>query len=186
MAGKISDELNETIRLEFVEGYLGENDARIWPTLEALIERHNVPKNTVYRRAKAQGWVEQKQEFHAIYTAEVTRKRAELKAKQAANFDDIAFGSAQQMLGKVQRKIVASVRDERDENRVDTLTLKDLNDLMDIGLKAQKLGKVALGEADQITKVVADDDVPASLARLLEQLDEVAEAKSQGARHTLQ
>jgi hypothetical protein len=43
-----------------------------------------------------------------------------------------------------------------------------------------------LGEADAITKVVSDDDIPASLERLLEQLDDLAEAKSQSAGHTIQ
>ena len=185
MAGQIDDDLNELIRMEYVEGYLTEQDKRIWPTLEQLIERHKVPKNTVYRRAKAQGWVEQKNQFHAHYTQLINNKRAEKKAEQSERLDATALQVAQSSLGKVSRRLLISVQAERNEHEED-MTMRELNDLVDAGLKAQKMGKLALGEADAITKVVSDDDIPPSLERLLEQLDDLAEAKSQSAGHTIQ
>lgn len=185
MAGQITDALNETIRSEFVEGYENDKGERIFPTLEHLIERHNVPKNTVYRRAKAQEWQQQKNEYHAYYMQKVNKQRAEAAAKDLEKLDSSSITIAKAGLEKVSRDLRLALRAERDSNQP-ILSAKELNELLDAGLKAQKMGKLALGEAGEITKVVADDSIPTSLARLLDQLDDIAEAKSQGARHTIQ
>ena len=61
-----------------------------------------------------------------------------------------------------------------------------MKDLTEAGLKAQKMGKLALGEAGEITKVTTDEHIPASLSRIIEELDELAASKSQGANVTIQ
>ena len=43
MSGIIDDQLNETLRLEFAEGYEYKAGLRVNPTLDALIKGHGVP-----------------------------------------------------------------------------------------------------------------------------------------------
>ena len=66
------------------------------------------------------------------------------------------------------------------------LTTHDINSLGHAIANAQKVGKLALGQAQEISKVSANVELPKSLREVLDQLDELAEQKASGAQHTLQ
>jgi hypothetical protein len=95
------------------------------------------------------------------------------------------LGIAQGVLSKLGRKLRRSVEAEEDEGE-ETMSTNEIKDLAEAGLKAQKMGKLALGEAVEITKVTSDEHIPASLTRIIRELDELAEAKSQRADVTIQ
>jgi len=53
-------------------------------------------------------------------------------------------------------------------------------------MNAQKIGKLALGQAQEISKVSADISNPEAFREVMEQLDEIAEARSSRYKHTVQ
>lgn len=181
---KLDQVLTEKMRQEFVEGY-EKDDIRVYPTLESLVQKHNIPATTLYRRAKEDGWQKQRNEFKSIYEAKRIKDRAERKAARADKFDDTSLSLAESLLARVGRKLAIAARRDRDES-TDSLAITELKDMAETVLKAQKAGKLALGEAGEIKQVVSDDAIPTSLTRIIDQLDKLAEEKSQGARHTLQ
>ena len=93
---------------------------------------------------------------------------------------------AQGVLSSLGRKVRTTLEAEENEIQELILSLTEMKDLTEAGLKAQKMGKLALGEAAEITKVTTDEHIPASLSRITEELDELAASKSQGANVTIQ
>jgi len=61
-----------------------------------------------------------------------------------------------------------------------------LRELSQVAINAQKLGKLALGQAQEISKVSADVSNPETFREVMEQLDEVANARSSSHDHTVQ
>ena len=185
MTEKITDQKLEVLRREFVEGIEDADGIRSYPTIEALCRAHDVSRATLYRKTQEARWQEQRNSWQAEYTAELNRKRALKFARQAEALDSVALGIAQGVLSKLGRKLRRSVEAEEDGGE-ETMSTNEIKDLAEAGLKAQKMGKLALGEAVEITKVTSDEHIPASLSRIIRELDELAEAKSQRAHVTIQ
>jgi hypothetical protein len=66
------------------------------------------------------------------------------------------------------------------------LQTETLRELSQIAINAQKIGKLALGQAQEISKVSADISSPEAFREVMEQLDEIAEARSSRYKHTVQ
>jgi len=58
----IAESKKEKIRNEFVHGYIVGTE-RVMPTLDYLIEKHNMCSSTVYRMSASENWKQQKQNF---------------------------------------------------------------------------------------------------------------------------
>lgn len=184
MTDKLTDQKLELLRRDYVEGIEDEDGIRSYPTIEALCRAHNVSRATLYRRTQEADWQGQRNAWQAEYTQQLNMKRAQRFAKQADALDSVSLGLAQGILNKLGRRLRRSIEDE--ENQEDTMSTNEIKDLAEAGLKAQKMGKLALGEAAEITKVTSDEQIPASLSRIIRELDELAEAKSQRSNYTLQ
>ena len=59
----MKQEIKESIRNEYVHGYLNEAGQRIMPTIDDLIKQYNVPASSTYRASSKEGWKQQKKEF---------------------------------------------------------------------------------------------------------------------------
>lgn len=184
MTEKITDSLLETMRRSFVEGVENDQGIREYPTVEKLCASYNVSRASLYRKSSYSEWQQQRNEWQSEFTQRLNMKRAKEMAYKAAKLDEASLKIAQMGLSKVTRKLSDSIEGEK--HGQDSLTIKEFHDLMDTALRSQKMGKLALGQADEITKVVSDDGIPNSLTRLINQLDELAEEKSQGAVHLIQ
>ena len=55
MANKLTPDLRQAIRSEFIHGYTDEQGVRQYPSVDALAKRHGVARATLYR------WVERLQ-----------------------------------------------------------------------------------------------------------------------------
>ena len=53
---RFTEDLKEQIRIEFVQGLEDERGQRKYPTIEYLVQAHEIPKTTLYRYAKDEGW----------------------------------------------------------------------------------------------------------------------------------
>ena len=96
--------------------------------------------------------------------------------------DDSALQIAQAMLTRVGRTLQQSFDEESDVS----LRTDELRELSVVTINAQKVGKLALGEAQEISNVSADVSNPEAFREVMEQLDELAAARSSRYRHTLQ
>ena len=55
--------LKETIRNEYVHGYINALGQRVMPTLDALIAKYKVPSSTIYRTSSKDKWKDQRNTF---------------------------------------------------------------------------------------------------------------------------
>ena len=181
---KLDQVKTEKLRLEFVEGYI-DDGVRVFPTIDELIKKHDLPVKTAYKRSKDGDWQGQRNQFKSQYEAQRSIQRAKRKAQKADKFDDTAMTLSENIFARIGRKLTQAAQQDRATGG-DSLSTPELKDIAETVLKAQKAGKLALGEAAEIKQVVSDDSIPTSLTRIIDQLDELAEKKSQGASHTIQ
>ena len=66
---------------EFVEGYLDENNARVYPSVAQAGKRNGISRSAVYRLAKEQKWQEQRNRL----LQEVNQKHNEQRADPLAD-----------------------------------------------------------------------------------------------------
>jgi len=184
MSKKMTDELRMEIRDEFVHGYPNDEGAMAYPSIDQLYQRHDVSRPTLYRAAKREDWQKQKNQYQSELQAKQDQERLEAMLKSGKRLDDNALAIAQAMLTRIGRRLQRAIKLEQDSptnqdgsERV-WMTSVEFKDLSIVAANAQKVGKLALGEATDISKVSADVTNPEAFRAVMEQLDELAEAKS--------
>jgi hypothetical protein len=206
MTNKIDEDLKRKIKDEFVHGYMDGEGVRQYPTILALSKRHDVANVSLHRRSKSENWQAEKNRVQTEYENAVTRERMAKMLAYGSRLDDNAINLALGLMGDAGRRLSEDVQNrdrlrqlselpdgyEKDEElskfflTTKILTTQDINSLGHAVANAQKIGKLALGQAQEISKVSANVELPESLREVLDQLDELAEQKASGAQHTLQ
>tara|TARA_R110000744_G_scaffold21783_3_gene56155 strand:+ start:1567 stop:2127 length:561 start_codon:yes stop_codon:yes gene_type:complete len=179
MTKKLTDELEITIRDEFVHGYLNEEGARAYPSIDGLVSRHGIARATLYQRAKDENWQAQKNRYQTELRTKIDEERMERAVENAKTLDDTCMQLAQAMLNGVGRRLQKAIEEERSDTEYMGLEAHILSHLSTTTANAQKIGKLALGQAQEISKVAADVSNPESFRQIMEQLDELAEARTQ-------
>ena len=178
MSRKLTDELRMEIRDEFVHGSPNGEGARAYPSIDQLYRRHDVSRPTLYRAAKREDWQKQKNQYQSELQAKQDQERLEAMLKSGKRLDDNALTIAQAMLTRIGRRLQQAMRLEQDSPGEEAMTPLELKDLSIVAANAQKIGKLALGEATDISKVSADVTNPEAFRSVMAQLDQLAEAKS--------
>lgn len=186
MSKKLTPELRQAIRDEFVHGYTNEEGQRLFPTVDALVKRHDVARATLYRWVEKEDWQTQKNRVQTELETKLDAERLQRMVDEGKRLDDRSLTIAQGMLQKVARRLQKSFKDEEENPRTGGIPNDELTKLSQIAMNAQKIGKLALGQAQEISKVSADISNPEAFREVLEQLDEIAEARSSRYKHTLQ
>jgi len=214
MVNKIDETLKRKLKDEFVHGYLDENGVRQYPTILALSKRHDVANISLHRWSKKENWQEEKNRVQTEYELAVERERMEVMVKHGKNLDDRSINLAMGMLTDAARRITEDQDTRRQlqnlyelpretgeqaqqrEKLLDDffeqnkqkkiLSPHDMRSIAGIVSEAQKIGKLALGQAQEISKVSAHVSAPESLREIISDLDELAAAKSSTAKHTIQ
>jgi len=179
MAKKLTDELELTIRDEFVHGYMNGSGERVYPTIDGLVTKHGVGRATLYKRAKTEGWQSHKNRYQTELREKIDNERMERAVDSARTLDDTCIQLAQAMLNGVGRRLQKAIEEERGDPEYKGLEAHILSHLSATTANAQKIGKLALGQAQEISKVSADVSSPESFRQIMEQLDELAEARTQ-------
>ena len=179
MVNKVEEALRRKIKEEFVYGYVDENGVRQYPSIMALSKRHDVANVSLHRWSKKELWQEEKNKVQTEYELAVQRERMGLMVQHGRNLDDRSINLAMALLGDVARRM-SDDQDERD------LSPHEMTSLANVVANAQKIGKLALGQAQEISKVSANVSTPDSLRQVIADLDELAAAKSSTARHIIQ
>jgi hypothetical protein len=176
----LADEVKLKIRDEFVHGYVNEEGVRVFPTVEALAKRYDLSKSTLYNYSSAESWQRQKNRFQTELQQRVDAERMDRMVSESKKLDDNCIQIAQAMLGTVGRKLQKAIELERLNQDVVGMGSLELGQLSHVTANAQKIGQLALGQAQEISKVSADVSNPEAFQRVMEQLDELADARSQG------
>jgi hypothetical protein len=186
MNHKLTEELKLKIRDEFVHGFTDEQGVRQYPTIKALVNRYEVSSTTLYKYSSDENWQSQKNKVQTEIQTSIDDNRIKRIVSDSKRLDDTAIQIAQAMLARVGQKLQRAQQDEKVEPNqpvkpfVEAMTIQELQAASHVAQNAQKLGKLALGEAQEISKVSADVSNPEAFHRVMEQLDELANARSQG------
>jgi vacuolar-type H+-ATPase catalytic subunit A/Vma1 len=181
---KLTDELKLQMRKEFIEG-VEKDGKRHYPSIDELVNTYNVSRATAYRRAKDEDWQRAKNQFHTKLQQEQEEMRISSLVAESKRLDSNSLQIAQAMLGRVGRALQRAAEREQQTGE-NAMTPQELRELSHVTANAQKIGKLALGEAQEISKVSADVSAPESFREIIEQLDELAAARSEGSNHTIQ
>ena len=84
------------------------------------------------------------------------------------------------------RKITQDEEQLRNDPDYEGMAAGVLDRLASVVGQAQKIGKLALGEAQEISKVSTNVAIPESFREIADELDAIAAAKSQSGNHTIQ
>lgn len=178
MAVKLTEELAEQIKSEYFEGYI-EDGKKVEASLRKLSEKFGVSNATLTRRAKKQDWLTQKNVFQSQRAIKESELRAHGLAKKSTDFDDRCLTIANGLLAFVGNRIQEALQTgvyPVEELRSDSITT----------LNAQKIGRLALGEVQEIKKVESNAVQPDSLREIIRALDTITEQESQKFSRVLQ
>ena len=154
-------DIKETIRNEYVHGYINDNGQRVMPTLDDLIEKYNAASSTIYRASSQDQWKQQKKEFSIQLAQDLDIKRTEELQDYFFNNDEAVMEIAKEIFNQIELKL------EGEGN----LTPHAIASLASSALTAQKLFKNVTPAA-----ISAPVDTE-SFQRALELLDEVTDCK---------
>lgn len=174
MAKRIDDSVWIALRTEYIEGFVDDDGKRSFPSHEYLAKKYGMAKSTVTRRSRAEDWQSQKNQFHTEVDAEVKEVRKETIVAERVDFDTRCTEMAHDVLDKVIIMLAGASSLSEAESAMRSLVL------------AQKIGKLAIGDATEIQKVAADVSVPESYTELMRIMGEFGERKADNGRHTIQ
>lgn len=206
MVNKIDEALKLKLKDEFVHGFMDENGIRQYPTIQLLSKRHDVAYASLHRRSQSEDWQSQKNKVQTEYENAVTQERLQKMVDYGSRLDDDAIKIALAMLGDAGRRINQDIQNrsrleaiarmesgpardaelERFKLTSKVLSPHDMSGISHAVSNAQRIGKLALGQAQEISKVSANVTAPDSLREVIEELDKLAATKSRSAQHTLQ
>tara|TARA_E500000178_G_scaffold347277_1_gene400285 strand:- start:2559 stop:3119 length:561 start_codon:yes stop_codon:yes gene_type:complete len=178
MARKLTDELKKELRDIFVHGVLDENNKRQFPTIDQLSSQFDVSRATLYRFSSKNQWQEQKNNYQTELQIKLDAERMENMVRDGKRLDDSCIQIAMGILQTCGRQLQRALENERNDPRFNGIQPTALNQLSNASINAQKIAKLALGEAQEINKVSADVSNPEAFRAIMDQLDELAEHKS--------
>ena len=185
MTNKLTEALALKIKQEFVEGVHTDSGELMWPTIDFLVKKHEVARATLFRRSRSEDWQAAKNQFQTALEQKRESERVLEMAEESKRLDVNSLQIAQAMLSRVGRKLQRSFQTEQNTD-TEILSTAELRELSQVATNAQKIGKLALGEASEIAKVSADVSAPETFRDLMEQMDELAKARSSRHGHTIQ
>jgi len=174
---KLTDTLKLKIRNEFVQG-IDESNERKFYTLDELIKKHKVAQSTIYRVARNEQWKIQRDQFQQEYTEKLDRDRIKLRAKESIKFDDNSINLAKAFYTTLGQVIQNNNNDMQQGKK--GLPPSQLNALANMAITAQRLAKLALGEATLNIDANINENTSDAFNRVMELLDEVEESRIRG------
>ncbi len=179
---KLTPNLKEMIRNEFVQGVeLSDGDRKTF-TLEELIQKHGVAKATLYRVSKDDDWKGQRDRFQEEYLAKLDHTRAKVLVNKSKQIDSESVKVAEHVLGAISKQVEKNYKDVMDNRS--GLSPSQILTLSNAAMVAQKMAKLALGESTANINVNADIKENSSFRRAMELLDELEDAKRSGSVST--
>ena len=169
----------EPVKSEYIEGYTDSDGNHVWPTLQQLSERHGISESTMRKRASQEDWANERNIFRQRVEHKRQEKRAEHLAGKASEFDATIFRASETATKHIQAHLAQTSERFRQSGGRDPMPLAQLEQLAKSLERYQKIGRLALGEATDITEgdedgtdqiiikeLVGDPDVAAKVKEL--------------------
>ena len=166
---KITPTLKTKMRNEFVQGVV-KDEVRTYPTLDQIKSQYKVAQSTLYRIAREDSWKIQREQFQTELAEKLDAQRTKDLVSRAKRFDDQSISLATALystVGQVITKNNADIRGGREG-----LKPSQLNALANTVVTAQRLAKLALGEATDNINATVNENTD-SFRRAMELLDQV-------------
>jgi len=173
---KLTKELAEKIRTEFVQGIDLGSTERKYQTIDALALKHKVARSTLYKWSQKESWKHQQERFHDEFMQKLDAERQKVLVQESITLDDNALTMAKFMFNEIG--ILFQENAMKRQQGTTTMTTQMLNQIAQASLQAQKLGKLALGESTENMKLNAEVTDTDAFREAMELLDSVARAKS--------
>ena len=186
MKQKLTDNLKQEIKLQFIEGYIDEQNKRNYPSIDELSKKHNVAIATLYRHSKKEDWQNQKNEFQTTIEDKIKQNRITEFVKASERLDESCLQISQALLNSIGRKLEKQQNEYRKNQNHDGLPNSELRDMSNTVLNAQKIVKLALGEAQEISKVSANVTNDEDFQYLVDEIQKINRSRSERANHTIQ
>ena len=179
---KITDTLKLKIRNEFVQGMHTDSGKKIF-TLDELIKKYKVAQSTIYRIARNENWKILKEQFEQEYQQQLNKDRIKNRAKESIKFDDNSISIAKALYSTVG--VVMANNNIAITKGKKVLSPSQLNSLANAAITAQRLAKLALGEAtDNIDATVNQNtDAFRRAMELLDTVEDQRRSQGDGATH---
>ena len=179
--GKLTDSVKAEIRDMYVRGVQSPDGTIKLPTIAELADAHDVNESTLYRHSHADNWKVEREQFQGRLTQEKDdRRRAEL-VEAAVEFDRTSLVMARSIMapaGGVMRRL--------GRGGDDGITPAQLSHISSAVTNAQRIGKLALGEATDNMSLNANvTDTSEAFERAMELLDAVADARREGSGQSI-
>jgi hypothetical protein len=172
---KLTETLKSKIRTEFVQGIEDDEGIRILPTLENLIKSHNVAKSTLYRIAKQDNWKMEREQFQQQYQEKLNQERIKNLSEESKKFDNNSLNIAKSLLATVGQTMNRNALEINEGKQ--GLVPTQINALANAAVTAQRLAKLALGEATENMNLNANIKDTEAFRSAMELLDSVAEQR---------
>ncbi len=101
--------LKETIRNEYVHGYINALGQRVMPTLENLINKYEAPASTIYRISSKDKWKDQRNAFRDKLREEIDLKKTEELQGKLYKSDEISAEIAHEIFNKIKELLKKEV-----------------------------------------------------------------------------
>ena len=167
-AKKFTPEIKEQIKIKFIQGIEDNAGGRKLFSLDHLCLDYGVAKSTVYRHSQKENWKQAQIDFQNEFIKELNIRRQKEMADESVNFDKTSLQIAKAIMGQIGMVI-------RKNQETGEVIPHHLTALSTAATNAQKIAKLALGEATENMNLNADIKDTATFRDALRQLDEVAE-----------
>lgn len=172
---KLTEDLASRIRTEFVQGVEMETGEVVRYTIDQLITKHNVAQTTLYRRARKENWKVLREQFQAKLDQERAEQRIQSMSTESKKFDDKSLLLATQLINQVGHIVKKNQTAIEQNNR--SYPPSQLLSLANTAVTAQRLAKLALGEATEKLDLNANIQETEAFREVMELLDTVAEQR---------
>jgi len=172
---RLTDTIKLKARNDFVQGIDDEEGVKNMPTLDELAKKYKLAKSTLYRVAKKESWKIEKEKFQAKYMAKLDQERVKNLHEESKKFDTTSLNIAKSLMVTVGQSISLNAQEKQQGKK--GLPPNQLNALANTAIQAQRLAKLALGEATHNMNLNANIQEADAFREAMELLDSVAEQR---------
>tara|TARA_R100001460_G_scaffold2629_1_gene8394 strand:- start:23027 stop:23599 length:573 start_codon:yes stop_codon:yes gene_type:complete len=167
----------EEIRELYVTGTEDATGDRVYPSIESLAKDFNVAVVTLFRKAREGDWKEQRQIFEKKLAEEKDAKKREMMVKESVEFDARNLNLAKAMQGQITHLLSQGARAIASNNTAKPFSPESLTKLATALISVQKIGRLALGDSTDNTRIDAQFNDENTARQVDEILEQLAEAK---------
>jgi len=167
---RLTPEIKERIRIKFTQGIEDNAGGRKIFSLDQLAVDEGVAISTLYRHSQKENWKTEQIKFQNEFLEMLNVKRQESLVQESINFDRTCLQIAKAIMGQI-----AVVMNK--QSQTGDIKAHDLTSLSTAATGAQKVAKLAMGEATENMNLNADVKDSSTFRDALRTLDKVAQQR---------